>query len=47
MSEWKVPENIFEVQDLKNQINNSQIQDVFERANAINWLKINGYWGED
>ena len=47
MSDWKVPKNIFEVQDLKNQINNNQIQGVFEKANAINWLKINGYWEEN
>jgi len=40
---WKEPENEFEIQDLKNQIRNNQgFEDIFDKENAKNWLKIEG-----
>jgi len=37
---------VFEAQNLKNKIFNGEITNVFERENAINWLKIHGYWDD-
>lgn len=42
MTEWSIPTNEYEIQDLKNRIANDDFESVFEKHNAINWLKING-----
>ena len=40
---WKEPENEYETQDLKNQIhNNVGFDDIFDKENAKNWLRIRG-----
>ena len=40
-SEWSVPTNEYEIQDLKNRVANDDFESTFEKENAINRLKIN------
>jgi len=42
---WEEPEGVYEEQDLLNRVQSNQpaFDDVFDKANAVNYLRIRGH----